>query len=78
MDYETRCRRLADQVAAGREVRWDQAVDALRGAADEIAVLRRKVERLTELERLALTTAKAGAALLVVYVATELAVMAFG
>jgi hypothetical protein len=40
MDYETRCRRLADQVVAGRAVPWDRGVDALRGAANEIARLR--------------------------------------
>lgn len=44
MDYETRCRRLADQVIAGREVPRDRGVDALRGAANQIAELKAKAE----------------------------------
>ncbi len=45
MDYETRCRRLADQIAAGREVPWERGVDALRGAAGEIERLRVELSR---------------------------------
>ena len=49
MDYETRCRRLADQIAAGREVTWGRGIDALRGAANEIAHLKDEVAKERDL-----------------------------